>query len=133
MQFLTPEQIEFILAFVIELLVATFAFFLSGRLLSGVNAKFTDAIFVAFLGLLLKFAIDFTIGLVLVPGLNEIVVFAWSIVSLLAAFIVWMLLVQHFFDCTFIRGLFIVLIAFILIFIIDFAIYYIFTILFPSP
>ena len=133
MQILTPEQIEFILTFVIELLVATFAFFLSGRLLSGVNAKFTDAIFVAFLGLLLKFAIDFTIGLVLVPGLNEIVVFAWSIVSLLAAFIVWMLLVQHFFDCTFIRGLIIVLIAFILIFIIDFAVYYIFTILFPSP
>lgn len=133
MQFLTPEQIEFIITFVIELLVATFAFFLSGRLLSGVNAKFTDAIFVAFLGLLLKFAIDFTIGLVLVPGLNEIVVFAWSIVSLLAAFIVWMLLVQHFFDCTFIRGLFIVLIAFILIFIIDFAINYIFMILFPSP
>jgi len=133
MQFLTPEQIEFIITFVIELLVATFAFFLSGRLLSGVNAKFTDAIFVAFLGLLLKFAIDFTISLALVPGLNEIVVFAWSIVSLLAAFIVWMLLVQHFFDCTFIRGLFIVLIAFILIFIIDFAINYIFTILFPNP
>jgi len=133
MQFLTPEQIEFIITFAIELLVATFAFFLSGRLLSGVNAKFTDAIFVAFLGLLLKFAIDFTISLAIVPGLNEIVVFAWSIVSLLAAFIVWMLLVQHFFDCTFIRGLFIVLIAFILIFIIDFAINYIFTILFPNP
>lgn len=133
MQFLTPEQIAFIIAFALELLVATFAFYLSGRLFSGVNAKFTDAVFVAFLGLSLKFAIDFVISLVLVPGLNEIVVFAWSIVSLLAAFIVWMLLVQHFFDCTFVRGLGIVLIAFILIFIIDFAVYYIFTILFPSP
>ena len=133
MLFLTPEQIEFILTFSLELFVATLAFFLSGRLLSGVNAKFTDAIFVAFLGLFLKFAIDFTIGMVLVPGLNEIVVFAWSIVSLLAAFIVWMLLVQHFFDCTFVRGLFIVLIAFVLIFIIDFAVYYIFSILFPGP
>ena len=123
-----------VIPFIIFWLAGSLILWIAGRIVSGPeNAKFTDAIFVAFLGLLLKFAIDFTIGLVLVPGLNEIVVFAWSIVSLLAAFIVWMLLVQHFFDCTFIRGLIIVLIAFILIFIIDFAVYYIFTILFPSP
>ncbi|MFX1566232.1 MAG: hypothetical protein ACFFCH_09595 [Promethearchaeota archaeon] len=131
MMFLTPDQINAILTFLISLIVATLAFYAAGRLLSGVNAKFTDAIFVALLGLLLKFGIDFTISFFLVPGLNEIVVFAWSVVSLLATFIVWMILVQHFFDTLFLRGLTIVIIAFILIFIIDFVMNFVFLIFFP--
>lgn len=129
--FLTPGQLEAVITFVISVIVATIAFFAAGRLLSGVNAKFTDAIFVALLGLLLKFGIDWSISYVLVPGLNEIVVFAWSVVSLLATFIVWMILVQHFFDTMFFRGLTIVIIGFILIFIIDFAINFVFLIFFP--
>jgi hypothetical protein len=129
--FLTPAELDAIITFVISLIVATIAFFAAGRLLSGVNAKFTDAIFVALLGLLLKFGIDWTLSFVLVPGLNEIVVFAWSIVSLLAAFIVWMVLVQHFFDTMFFRGLTIVVFAFILILIIDFAINFLFILFFP--
>lgn len=129
--FLTPGQLEAVITFVISVIVATIAFFAAGRLLSGVNAKFTDAIFVALLGLLLKFGIDWSISYVLVPGLNEIVVFAWSVVSLLATFIVWMILVQHFFDTMFFRGLTIVIIGFILIFIIDFAINFVFFIFFP--
>ena len=67
MLFLTPDQISVIITFVIGLIVATIAFFLAGRLLSGVNAKFTDALLVALFGLLLKFVIDFGISLVLVP------------------------------------------------------------------
>jgi hypothetical protein len=131
MMFLTPDQINAIITFLISLIVATIAFFAAGRLLSGVNAKFSDAIFVALLGLLLKLGIDFTISFFLVPGLNEIVVFAWSVVSLLATFIVWMILVQHFFDTLFLRGLTIVIMAFILIFIIDFTINFIFLLFFP--
>jgi hypothetical protein len=133
MLFLTPDQLSAITTFIIELIVATIAFFLAGRLLSGVKAKFSDAIFVALLGLLLKFVIDFGISFVLIPGLNEIVILTWSIVSLLAVFIVWMVLVQHFFDTLFVRGLTIVIIAFILIFIIDFSIDFLFLILFPGP
>ncbi len=133
MQFLTPDQLSAIIAFIIEFIVATIAFFVAGRLLSGVNAKFSDAIFVAFLGLLLKFAIDLILISILVPGLNEIVIFAWNVVGLLAAFIVWMLLVQHFFDTLFFRGLSIVIIAFILIAIIDFGIHFLFLLLFPGP
>ena len=133
MLFLTPDQISVIITFVIGLIVATIAFFLAGRLLSGVNAKFTDALLVALFGLLLKFVIDFGISLVLVPGLNDIVIFAWNTVSLLAMFIVWMVLVQHFFDTFFVRGFTIVLIAFILVFIIDFGINFLFTIFFPGP
>jgi hypothetical protein len=129
--FLSPAQLEVVITFVISFIVATIAFFAAGRLLSGVNAKFTDALFVALLGLLLKFGIDLAISYVLVPGLNEIVVFSWSVVSLLATFIVWMILVQHFFDTMFLRGLTIVIIGFILIFVIDFVINFVFLIFFP--
>jgi hypothetical protein len=129
--FLTPAQLDAVITFLLSFIVAVIAFFAAGRLLSGVNAKFTDAIFVALLGLLLKLGIDWAISYVLVPGLNDIVIFAWSVVSLLATFIVWMMLVQHFFDTMFIRGFTIVFIAFILIFIIDFAIDYTFILLFP--
>ena len=129
--FLSPAQINVIITFIISFVVATIAFFAAGRLLSGVNAKFTDAIFVALLGLLLKLGIDWAISFVLVPGLNDIVLFAWSVVSLLATFIVWMILVQHFFDTMFFRGLSIVLMAFILILVIDFVINYLFLVLFP--
>lgn len=129
--FLTPDQLNAVITFIVSFIVATVAFFAAGRLLSGVNAKFTDAIFVALLGLLLKFAIDLTISFALVPGLNEIVVLAWNVVSLLATFIVWMVLVQHFFDTMFFRGLTIVIIAFILIFIIDFILNFLFLLLFP--
>jgi hypothetical protein len=129
--FLTPAQLEAVITFVISFIVATIAFFAAGRLLSGVNAKFTDALFVSLLGLLLKFGIDWAIGYVLVPGLNEIIVSAWNVVSLLATFIVWMILVQHFFDTLFFRGLTIVIIGFILIFVIDFVINFLFLIFFP--
>jgi len=131
MMFLTPDQLNAVITFVISLIFSTIAFFAAGRLLSGVNAKFTDAFFVALLGLLLKLGIDLVISFALVPGLNEIVVFAWSVVSLLATFIVWMILVQHFFDTLFFRGLVIVAFAFVLIFIIDFILNFVFLLLFP--
>lgn len=135
MLFLAPEHLEIIVSFVIQFIVATLAFLLAGRLLSGVNAKVTDAIFVAFLGLLLKLAIDIIISIILpiLPPPNEIVLFAWSVVSLLGTFIVWMILVQHFFDTLFLRGLVIIIIAFILMLIIDFGIRFLFIIIFPGP
>ena len=129
--FLTPAQINAIVTFLISFIVATIAFFAAGRLFSGVNAKFTDAIFVSLLGLLLKLGIDWVISFFLVPGLNEVVLFAWNVVSLLATFIVWMILVQHFFDTFFVRGLTIVVIAFVLILIIDIGITILFWFLFP--
>lgn len=131
MMFLTPAELNAVITFVISLIVATIAFFAAGRLMEGVNAKFTDAIFVALLGLLLKFGIDWSLSFVLIPGLNEVVIIAWNVVSLLATFIVWMILVQHFFDTLFFRGLTIVFLAFILIFIIDFTINYLFLVFFP--
>ena len=129
--FITPQLITDVLAFGIEVVVALIAFFLAGRLLSGVNAKFTDAFFVALLGLIGKLVIDIAMGYYLPPGLNPIVVIAWDIVGLLSVFIVWMVLVQYFFDTLFLRGLTIVIIALIVIAFIDFGLDYLTPILFP--
>ncbi|MFX1244448.1 MAG: hypothetical protein ACFE8F_05755 [Promethearchaeota archaeon] len=72
-------------------------------------------------------------GYYLPPGLNPLVVLSWDIVGLLATFSIWMILVQHFFDTLFFRGLTIVIFAIILIAIIDFGTSYLFPILFPGP
>jgi len=123
LQLITPGLIVDIISFVVELVMATLAFYVTGRTLAGaVKAKFTDAFFIAVLGLLIQLGIDAGLAQVLaIPGLNLIVVAAWRLVGLLATFIVWMILVQHFFDCLFVKGLLIVVISFILILIIDFA------------
>lgn len=123
LQLITPGLIVDIISFVVELVMATLAFYVTGRTLAGaVKAKFTDAFFIALLGLLIQLGIDAGLAQVLaIPGLNVIVVAAWRLVGLLATFIVWLILVQHFFDCLFVKGLLIVVISFILILIIDFA------------
>jgi hypothetical protein len=123
LQLITAALIVDVISFVVELVMATLAFYVTGRTLAGaVKAKFTDAFFIALLGLLIQLGIDAGLEQVLAtPGLNLIVVAAWRLVGLLATFIVWMILVQHFFDCLFIKGLLIVVISFILILVIDFA------------
>lgn len=123
LQLITPALIVDIISFAVELVMATLAFYVTGRTLAGaVKAKFTDAFFIALLGLLIQLGIDAGLEQILAtPGLNPIVVAAWNLVGLLATFIVWMILVQHFFDCLFVRGLLIVVIGFILILVVDFA------------
>jgi hypothetical protein len=78
-----------------------------------------------------KLVIDIAMGYYLPPGLNPIVVIAWDIVGLLAVFIIWMVLVQYFFDTLFLRGLTIVIFALIAIAFIDFGIDYITPLIFP--
>lgn len=126
-----------IVSFILQFIFGTLAFYVAGRTLSGVNAKFSDASIVVLMGLLLQLGIDTGIGyfLSLDPTFNEFVVFSWEIVGLLATFIVWMILVQYFFDCEFIRGLLIVGIGFAVILTIDLGIGigldYLIPILFP--
>ena len=120
MQFnLTANLLIDAISFVVELVVSIIAFYVAGRMLSGVNAKFTDAFFVALFGMLVGLGIDTALNYIPVAEVTELVVIAWNIVGLLAIFIAWMVLVQHFFDCLFLRGLAIVAIAFLIILIID--------------
>jgi hypothetical protein len=133
MMFITPQLISDLLAFGIEVVVAFLAFFLVGRLLSGVNAKLTDAFFVSLLGLIGKLVVDIVMGYYLPPGLNPVVVVAWKIVGLLATFIIWLVLVQYFFDTLFFRGLTIAIFAFIIIAFIDVGVVFLAPLLFPGP
>jgi len=123
LQLITLGLIVDVISFVVELALATLAFYVTGRTLAGaVKAKFTDAFFIALLGLLIQLGVDTGVEQILaVPGLNLIVVAAWRLVGLLATFIVWMILVQHFFDCLFVKGFLIVVIGFILILVVDYA------------
>jgi hypothetical protein len=123
LQLITPALIVDLISFAIELVMATLAFYVTGRTLAGVvNAKLTDAFFISLFGLLAQLAINAAVDeIVAVPGLNPIVLQAWNLVSLLAAFIVWMILVQHFFDCLFVKGFLIVVVSFILILVVDYA------------
>jgi hypothetical protein len=124
-QIITASLVIDVLSFIVEVVVATLAFYWAGRMLSGVEAKRTDAFFVAFIGLLLQLCIDAGIDYGLSyffsgVTLNQVVLLAWQLVGLLATFIAWMILVQHFFDCLFIRGLLIVAIAFVIIVVLDY-------------
>lgn len=123
LQLITPALVVDIISFLVQLVMATLAFYVTGRTLAGaVNAKFTDAFFVALSGLVIQLVIDAGLVVILAtPGLNPIVVAAWNLVGLLATFIVWMILVQHFFDCSFVKGFLIVIIGFVLILVIDYA------------
>lgn len=141
-QLLTASLISDVLSFLVEVIVATFAFYWAGRMMTGVEAKSTDAFYVAFLGLLLQLGIDAGIEYGLAyffagVTLNQVVLLAWQLVGLLATFIAWMILVQHFFDCLFMKGLIIVAIAFIIIVVLDYILGFAFDIvlayILPSP
>ncbi|MFX1564073.1 MAG: hypothetical protein ACFFDP_12280 [Promethearchaeota archaeon] len=141
-QILTASLITDVLSFLVEVIVATFAFYGAGRMMTGVEAKGTDAFFVAFIGLLLQLGIDAGIEYGLAyffagVTLNQVVLLAWQLVGLLATFIAWMILVQHFFDCLFMKGLLIVAIAFIVIVILDYILGFAFdialTLILPAP
>jgi len=79
-----------------------------GKLLVGKDkAKFTDAVWIAVLGVLIAQAIDF-----LLPGWG-------AILGTLITIVVWLLLIKHFFDCGWLKALLIAVIAGIIYFIIS--------------
>lgn len=113
-----------VITFVIELLIATGVFYALGRWLQDADAKLSDAFFIALIGLVLQFVLDVVLTWYLAPiapliAGDHLLRLAWMAVGWLATFTAWILLVQHFFDCLFARGLTIVVISFILIAIID--------------
>lgn len=117
---------------VIELLVATLVFYALGRWLQDAEAKFSDAFFIALIGLVLQFAVDTaltwyltTYGIAPLFTSDFVLRLAWMAVGWLATFTAWILLVQHFFDCLFKKGLTIVVITFILTAIIDAGVFYV--------
>ncbi len=118
-----------VITFIIELLVATVVFYGLGRWLQDADAKFSDAFFIALIGLVLQFVIDAVLGWYLTPLApllldDTLLRLSWMAVGWLATLTAWILLVQHFFDCLFARGLTIVVISFILIAFLDAGIFF---------
>lgn len=121
-----------VITFVIGLLVATLVFYALGRWLQDAEAKFSDAFFIALIGLVVQFAIDMalswyltTYGIAPLFTTDEVLRLSWMAVGWLSTFIAWILLVQHFFDCLFKKGLTIVVITIILTAIIDAGIFFV--------
>ena len=88
-----------LVAFVIEVIVISLVLWASGRaLVGGKKAKFTDAIWITVLGLLVGAAVQNIIPLV-----------GWFL-----ALIIWLALIKHFFDAGWGKALLIALLAIII-------------------
>jgi hypothetical protein len=100
---LDSALIGFIIHVIINLIILSPVLWAAGRLLAGKNAKFTDALWIVFLGTLVFDIIGF---------------FITGIVAGIILFIIWLALVKHFFDCGWLKALAISIIAIIFLIII---------------
>ncbi len=73
------------------------ALWISGRLIAGKDkAKFTDALWIAFLGIVINTIVGAFIG---------------SLIAFIILLIVWLALIKHFFDCGWIKAFIIAVVA----------------------
>jgi hypothetical protein len=94
----------------INVIVLTPVFWISGRLLAGKDkAKFTDALWIVLLGTLIGLGFNYFLA--------ESLGFYTGIIASIIMLIIWLGLVKHFFDCGWLKALAISIIA-VIIFII---------------
>jgi hypothetical protein len=92
-----PLIVHLIYQLVINILILTPVFWISGRLLAGKEkAKGTDALWIVILGTLIQAALGY---------------FITGIIASLIVLVVWLALVKHFFDCGWLRALVISVVA----------------------
>jgi len=73
------------------------ALWISGRLIAGKDkAKFTDALWIAFLGIIINTVVGAFIG---------------NIIATIILMIIWLALIKHFFDCGWIKAFVIAVVA----------------------
>lgn len=100
------NYIGLLIQIVVAIIVVAPVLWLVGRALAGKhNAKFTDAIWIVVLGVVLGSVFDWLIG---------------GIIAALIMFVVWLALIKHFFDCGWIKAFVIAVIAVIVFVIIAF-------------
>jgi hypothetical protein len=100
------DYIGLLIQIVVAIIVVAPVLWLVGRALAGKhNAKFTDAIWIVVLGVVIGSIVDWLIG---------------GIIAALIMFIVWLALIKHFFDCGWIKAFVIAVIAVIVFVIIAF-------------
>jgi hypothetical protein len=93
----------FLVHAIINLIILSPLLWGAGRLLAGKNAKFTDALWIVFLGTLLFDIIGY---------------FIMGIIASIILLIIWLALVKHFFDCGWLKALTISIIALIFLIIV---------------
>ncbi len=93
-----------IIGAIIQIIIGTIilapVLWIAGRLLAGRDkAKFTDALWIAFLGILIGIIVDALVG---------------GLIAAIIMFFVWLILIRHFFDTGWLRDLAIAILAVII-------------------
>jgi predicted lysophospholipase L1 biosynthesis ABC-type transport system permease subunit len=105
------ELINLAIQILINVIVLSPVLWISGRLLAGKDkAKFTDAIWIVFLGTLIGIGFNYFLA--------ESLGFITGIIASIIMLIIWLGLVKHFFDCGWLKALAISIIAVIILIIV---------------
>jgi predicted lysophospholipase L1 biosynthesis ABC-type transport system permease subunit len=105
------ELINLAIQILINVIVLSPVLWISGRLLAGKEkAKFTDAIWIVFLGTLIGIGFNYFLA--------ESLGFITGIIASIIMLIIWLGLVKHFFDCGWLKALAISIITLIILIII---------------
>jgi hypothetical protein len=91
--------------FLVKWVLLTIVFYITGRIVSGVNAKFSDAVIVAFVGsvlsAILHWGFDFVFPSLGLPFASSTIELIAIVCSALITVIVYLPLFMHFFDVGF--------------------------------
>jgi hypothetical protein len=125
--------IDLVLNVVFWVIAVAPALWISGRLLAGKQAKFTDALWIVVIGTVIFYFTSFAIEEFFAA------VFGSVLIAYIVLLIVWLALVKHFFDCGWLKALAISIVAVIIAIVIWIIIGVIFALigfstdLFPNP
>lgn len=100
MGILTALLVGLVIGFLIKWIFLTLVFYAAGRLVSGVNAKFTDALFVALIGSIVSEVLHFGFEYLIYVAMPSLGSLWWlpAVGSALITLIVYIPLFMHFFD-----------------------------------
>ena len=91
------DLVGILIQIVISTVILSPALWISGRLIAGKDkAKFTDALWIVFLGSIINTVVGAFIG---------------NLIATIILLIVWLALIKHFFDCGWIKALIIAVVA----------------------
>jgi hypothetical protein len=91
------DLISILIQIVITTVILSPALWISGRLIAGKDkAKFTDALWIVFLGSIINTVVSAFIG---------------NLIATIILLIVWLVLIKHFFDCGWIKAFIIAVVA----------------------
>lgn len=100
------DIVGLLISIVVSIIVVAPVLWLVGRALVGKQkAKFTDAIWIVILGIVLGEVINYFVGGLIAFG---------GIIAAIIMFVVWLALIKHFFDCGWLKAFAIAVVAVIL-------------------